>query len=200
MGVKNDYEQLEIESAAELRAWLAANHGQREGVWVVRFKQHVAGKHVSWDEIVDEALCWGWIDSLARRLDDERTMQVLTPRREGSGWSALNKRRVERLTAEGRMMAPGMEAIERAKADGSWTVYDEVEALVIPEDLAAALAENGEARRYFEAFSSSAKKGILWWIKSAKRRDTREKRIAETARLAARNLRANHPEARDFEG
>lgn len=191
-----DFGTLEIESGAELRAWLAENHERCEGVWVVRYKQHVVGKHVSWDEIVDEALCWGWIDSLARRVDEDRTAQVLTPRRKGSRWSALNKRRVAALIAEGRMTPAGLAAIEQAKADGSWSAYDDVDALALPDDLAAALAAEGEARDFFDGFSSSSKKAILWWIQSAKREETRRKRIAETARLAAKGLRVNFPEAK----
>lgn len=187
-----DFEWLEIESGEQLRRWLAENHERSEGLWLVHYKQHVVDKHVSWDEIVDEALCWGWIDSRARRVDEDRTAQALTPRRKGSRWSALNKQRVEALTADGRMMPAGLAAIERAKADGSWSAYDDVDALLIPEDLAAALAAEGEARAHFDGFSDSSKKALLWWIASAKRQETRRKRIVETARQAAKGVRVNY--------
>jgi uncharacterized protein YdeI (YjbR/CyaY-like superfamily) len=193
-----DYERLQIESRAELRAWLEANHARKENIWLVRFKKHVPHKHVSWDELVEEALCFGWIDSLPRKLDDERTMLLLSPRRRGSRWSQLNKQRVEKLLAAGLMAAPGLEAIERAKADGSWGMADEADDLVVPDDLATALAENLTAEENFLAFSDSSRRVILWWIASAKRPATRQKRIAETAEMAAHNLRANFPEAQAF--
>jgi uncharacterized protein YdeI (YjbR/CyaY-like superfamily) len=193
-----EFERVQIESRAELRAWLEANHRREESIWLVTFKKHVADKYVPWDDVVEEALCFGWIDSLPRKLDGERSMLLLSPRRPGSPWSGLNKRRVEKLLAEGLLMPPGLAAIEQAKADGSWTVYDEIEDLVIPDDLAAALAKNETAAANFKAFSDSSKKGILWWIKSAKRAATREKRIAETVYLAEHKVKANHPEAREF--
>jgi uncharacterized protein YdeI (YjbR/CyaY-like superfamily) len=189
---------VQVESRAELRAWLEANHTRKESIWLVTFKVHVPDKYVSWDEVVDEALCFGWIDSATRRLDADRTMLRLSPRRPGSPWSRLNKQRVERLLADALMMPPGLAAIERAKEDGSWTIYDEIEDLIIPPDLADALAGNEVAARHFQAFSNSSKKGILWWIKSAKRLATRRKRIAETVELAEHNVRANYPEAQAF--
>lgn len=193
-----EFERVQVESRMELRAWLEANHEREESVWLVTFKKHVADKYVPWDDVVEEALCFGWIDSLPRKLDGERSMLLLSPRRPSSPWSGLNKQRVEKLMAAGLMTPTGMAAIERAKADGSWTVYDEIEALHVPVDLAAALAKNETAATNFEAFSDSSKKGILWWIKSARRPATREKRIAETVDLAEHNVRANHPEAREF--
>ncbi len=192
------FEQIQIESRAELREWLAANHTRSESIWLVSYKKHVTDKHVSWDEIVEEVLCFGWIDSLPRKLDADRSMLLLSPRRPGSPWSGLNKRRIKKLLAAELIAPPGLAAIERAKQDGSWTVYDEIEALIIPADLAAALVENAKAAEYFNAFSDSSKKGILWWIKSAKRANTRQKRIDETVWLAQHNVRANFPEARTF--
>lgn len=193
-----EFEQIQVENRPELRAWLSANYVREESIWLVTFKKHVAGKYVPWDDVVEEALSFGWIDSLPRKLDEERTMLLLSPRRPGSPWSRINKQRAERLMEEGLMMPPGQAAIEAAKADGSWTVYDEIEDLVIPADLGAALKQNEPAAANFEAFNDSAKKPILWWIKSAKKADTRRKRIAETVQLAEHNIRANHPEAREF--
>lgn len=193
-----EFEQVQIENRNQLRDWLAANHTQTESIWLVSYKKHVADKHVSWDEIVEEVLCFGWIDSLPRKLDADRTMLLLSPRRKGSPWSRVNKQRIEKLLAAELIMPPGLAAIEQAKADGSWTIYDEVEDLIMPQDLTDALAKNSTANANFDAFSDSSKKGILWWIKSAKKDETRQKRIAETVLLAEHNVRANHPEASAF--
>ena len=160
------------------------------------YKKHVPDKYVSWDEVVKEALCFGWIDSLPRKLNAERSMLLLSPRRPGSPWSRLNKRRVENLLAACLMMPPGLAAIEQAKQDGSWTTYDKIEYLAIPEDLREALEQNELATGNFYAFSDSYAKGILWWIKSAKTAGTRRNRIQDTVRLAQQSLRANHPGAR----
>ncbi len=193
----NNYQRVEITCAAELRAWLEVHHGHAEPIWLVRYKKHVPGKYVSWDEAVDEAICFGWIDSTPRKLDADRTMLLLAPRRPGSPWSALNKRRVARLRRERRVAPPGEHAIERAKRDGSWSLLDDVEALVVPDDLRAAFDQaSPEARSHFDRFPASARKGILWWIKSAKTPKTRAKRVHETCRLAAMNLRANYPESK----
>ncbi len=191
--MKKQFEQVQVESRAAWRAWLAGNHTQTEGIWLVTFKKHVKDKYLPYDDIVEEALCFGWIDSLPRKLDEDRTMLFLSPRRPKSPWSGLNKRRIEKIMAEGLMMPPGQAMIDQAKEDGSWSLYDDIEALVIPPDLAAALEANSAARKYFDRFSDSSKKGILWWIKSAKRPATRQKRIAETVALAAQNIKANHP-------
>ena len=120
-------------------------------------------------------------------------MLYISPRRKGSPWSLLNKSRVEALLAAGLMTDAGMALIEQAKTDGTWTIYDEVEELIIPPDLATALDAKPQAKQHFTAFSDSSKKGILWWIKSAKRPATRQKRIDETVDLAAQNIKANHP-------
>ena len=194
--IHDDFPQVQITDRQQLRAWLKKNHRQPDGIWLVTFKKHVHDRHVPYEAIVEEALCFGWIDSLPRKLDDERTMRFLSPRRAGSPWSRVNKEHIERLEASGRMAAPGRKKIEAARADGSWTLLDDVEDLIVPDDLARALDAVPNARAHFEAFSPSSKKGILWWIKSAKRAPTRAQRIRDTAELAGRNLRANHPEAR----
>lgn len=193
-----EFERVQIESRAELRVWLETNHTRTESIWLVTFKKHIPDKYVAWDDIVEEALCFGWIDSVRRKLDADRTMLLLSPRRPGSPWSGLNKQRVERLLTANLMRPPGQAAIDQAQQDDSWTIYDDIEDLIIPDDLAAALAPNEAAARHFHAFSDSSKKAILWWIKSAKKPATRHKRIAETVRLAQHNIRANHPEAQAF--
>lgn len=190
------FEMVEVASRAEWRAWLAANHEQDEAIWLVTWKKHCGERYLDYDAVVEEALCFGWIDSSVRTLDADRRQQLLSPRRAGSIWSALNKARVEALIADGRMTAAGLAAIAAAKADGSWSIYDDCEARVVPDDLAAALDAAPGAAAAWAGFAASAQKGILWWIKSAKTAATRAKRVAETARLAALGLRAQHPEAK----
>lgn len=193
------YEHVEVRSRAEWRAWLERNHGQAEGIWLVTHKRSEDEAHLPYAAVVEEALCWGWIDSLPRKLDERRTMLLLSPRKPKSPWSKLNKERVERLIADGRMRPEGLAKIERAKADGSWSVYDRAEALETPEDLALALNADAAADANFRAFSPSSRKGILWWLDSAKRPETRARRIAETVHLAARNIKAAHPKVERFE-
>jgi uncharacterized protein YdeI (YjbR/CyaY-like superfamily) len=182
---------LQVESRAEWRAWLAANHGRTEGIWLITYKKHPHRPYVSYNDTVEEALCFGWIDSKPNKLDDARTMLWFAPRKPGTGWSALNKQRIATLIEAGQMMPPGLAKIDAAKQDGSWASLDAIERLEIPPDLAAALAENETALANFEAFPRSAKRGILEWIASAKRTETRDRRIAETVELAAQNIRAN---------
>lgn len=178
-------------SRAEWRAWLESNHTRTSGIWLVSNKKSSGKPYVSYDDLVEEALCFGWIDSKANPLDGERAMVWMSPRKRGSGWSRVNKERIERLLAGGLMTPAGLARIDAAKADGSWTALDAVEALEIPDDLVAALASHPEAAQHFEAFPRSAKRNILQWISSAKRPETRAKRIAEAAALAAENKRAN---------
>lgn len=178
-------------SRAEWRAWLETEHTRAEGVWLISYKKAAGKPTLSYDEAVEEALCFGWIDSKPNALDEARTMLWFAPRKTGSGWSRLNKQRIERLIAAGRMAPAGRERIEAAKADGSWSALDEVEDLIIPADLAAALAANPPAEQNFVAFPRSARRGILEWIAAAKKPETRARRVSETAELAAANKRAN---------
>jgi len=189
------FEHVDARGRDGLRAWLADNHTRQESVWLIRWKKHTE-HYITHGTIVRELLCWGWIDSHVRRLDEDRSILLISPRRAGSPWSAVNKRHVQEAIASGRMQPAGLARIEAAKEDGSWTLLDDVEALIVPDDLAHALDGTEGARAAWEGFPDSSKKGILWWIKSAKRQRTRDKRIHETARLAAVGLRANHPEAK----
>lgn len=185
-----------VETRAEWRAWLERNH-ESKGAWLVSWKKATGRPFVAYSETVDEALCFGWIDSRRNKLDEERAMQLFTPRRPKSPWSRINREKVARLSAQGLMAPAGMRMVERAKANGSWTVSDEVEDVITPPDLAAALAEDEAARGFFERFPDSSKKAILWWIKTAKRPETRAGRIAETVSAAAQNRMANHFAGRD---
>lgn len=176
---------------AEWRAWLKRHHQRQEGVWLVSFKKGTGQPRVEYDEAVEEALCFGWVDSKPNKLDDQRTMLWFAPRKARSGWSKPNKDRVERMLAAGLMTPAGLAKVEVAKADGSWSKLDAVEALEMPADLEKALAARPGAAEYFHAFPKSAKRGILEWIGNAKRPETRQKRVEETAKLAAENRRAN---------
>jgi uncharacterized protein YdeI (YjbR/CyaY-like superfamily) len=176
---------------AEWRKWLEKNHTRKDGVWLVSYKKAAGKPRVEYDEAVEEALCFGWIDSKGGKVDDERTMLWMSPRKAGSGWSKPNKERIERMVAEGKMTPAGLEKIEAAKKDGSWTALDAVEALEVPDDLAKAFDGYADARTNFDAFPRSAKRAILEWISNARKPETRAKRVEETARLAQDNVRAN---------
>ncbi len=191
--VIDDYEQLYPPTRADLRAWLAANYDKSPGVWVLRYKVGTGKPTITYDELVEEALCFGWIDSLPRKLDAESHLLLLTPRKPKSVWSKVNKERLERLLAAGMIETPGLKAIEIAQANGSWTAIDESENLTVPDDLAAALAANEAASTFFYGLAKTYRKGILQWILSAKRPETRQKRIAEAVAQAALGKKANYP-------
>ena len=183
---REDLERVQIESRAQLRAWFEAHHRQRASFWLVTFKRHVADKHVPYEDVCEECLCFGWVDSQVKRVDEDRTRQLLSPRKPGTTWSASNKRRLDRLAGSGSMTPAGSAVVEAAKADGSWTLLDDVEALIVPPDLRAALEAAPGAADGWEGLRPSAKKVGLWWIKSAKRAATRETRVEKTAAAAAR--------------
>ncbi|MGE5407629.1 MAG: YdeI/OmpD-associated family protein [Syntrophothermus sp.] len=187
-----DHEAVTVTSAQEWRAWLEANHASSPGIWLTTYKKSSGGPHVPYESVAEEAVAFGWVDSRPRRLDAERSQLLLTPRRPRSRWSRANRRRAERLLAEGRMAPAGLAAVEAAKADGSWDALEEVEDLVEPDDLRAALDRDPAARRHWDAFPPSSKRIILEWISAAKRPQTRSRRVDETARSAAENIRANH--------
>jgi len=169
------------------RAWLIANHATSTGVHLVSWRRGSGKASVPYEEAVEEALCVGWIDSVAGRLDEQRGLQWFSPRRSTSGWARTNKARVERLIAGGLMLPAGLAAIEEAKRNGSWTRLDDVENLVVPDDLAAALAAHPPGRERWDAFSRSRRRAILEWLSTAKRPETRARRIAEAAESAARD-------------
>lgn len=189
--MSKQHERVQVESRQQWRTWLEKNHARENGIWLVTFKKHCGDRYLSNDDIVEEALCFGWIDSLPRKLDDDRTMLWLAPRKPGSNWSKLNKERVAKVMAAGLMTSAGLSKIEAARLDGSWNALDAIEALEIPPDLAEAFASYESARRNFEAFPASVQRGILEWVASAKKPETRAKRVYETAQLAQENIRAN---------
>jgi uncharacterized protein YdeI (YjbR/CyaY-like superfamily) len=188
--MRDEAELVQPATRAEWRRWLERNHARRTGVWFVSWRTHTGKRRVEYDDAVEEALCFGWIDSQARTIDEERSAVWMSPRKPGSGWSRSNKERIARLERAGLLAPPGIAAVEVAKANGSWTLLDSVEALEEPGDLARALDAEPAARRHFDAFPPSARKQILYWIASAKRDETRRRRIEEAVRLAGQNVRA----------
>ena len=171
--------RVEVTSAAELRKWLRANHRKTESVWLIRYKKSAGDRYLPYERIAEEVLCFGWIDGLARGLDEERSMLLLSPRKARSVWSKINKGRVAELIASRRMTAAGHAVIDRAKKDGSWDVLNDAEELVIPLDLAQAFLERPGATAAFEQISRSARKAYLTNLTMAKRATTRQKIIEQ---------------------
>ncbi len=192
-----EHEQVFVEDIAQLSSWLQENHQQKESVWLVRYKKGIEDIYISYDELVDELICFGWVDSLPKSLDDEKTMIRISPRNPKSNWSKVNKERVRRLLKAGKMKSSGLRLVEMAKQNGAWDFLNDVEELILPQDLLEALQKNQKAKEYFERFPNSSKRNILEWIKSAKQATTRQKRIAETVSYANKNLKANHPKGRN---
>lgn len=160
------------------------------------YKKDAGVPTLTHSQAVDEALCFGWIDSLVTKRDEDSRYQFFTRRKPNSTWSKVNKAKIEKLLAEGMIKAEGLRVIELAKKNGSWDTLNDIDDLVIPEDLQKALKKNKAALKHFEAFPPSSKRLILYWIQSAKRDETRQKRIEETIALAAENKRANHPKVK----
>ena len=185
----DDAPRVQADDRATWRAWLEANHATETGAWLVTWRRG-NGPVLDYGEAVEEALCFGWVDSRGGKVDEQRTKLYFAPRKAKSPWSASNKARVERLIAAGLMRPAGLAAIDRAKENGSWSVLDEIERGIVPPDLIAALAAHPPAAERFAAFPWSARREILVWIGSAKRAATRAARITETAIRAARNERA----------
>jgi len=169
---------IDPDSPAAWRDWLVENHRAVDGAWLARWTKASGHPSIPYESIVEEALCFGWIDGLVNSLPGGRQVHLMTPRRRGSGWSRSNKERVERLIAAGRMTDAGLAVIEAARADGSWAMLDEVESLTEPPDLSAALDARPEARLNWDRFTPSSRRTLLWWVISAKRSETRARRVA----------------------
>ena len=189
VGAHQDGARVHAESVGQWRDWLVDNHTDADGVWLVSWKTATGRPRISYEESVLEALCVGWIDSLAGTLDDERSTLWFGPRKPGSGWSRPNKERIAKLELQGRLLPAGMTSIALAKANGAWTALDDIENLVVPDDLAAALTA-GDAWTNWDEFPRSTKRAILVWISQPKAAATRAKRIAEAAEKTSRGERA----------
>ena len=196
MAAQRDAGRFHVESAGEWRAWLAAHPDRTEGVWLVSWRASSGRPHVTYEEAIEEALCFGWVDGQASQIDEERSMLWFAPRRKGSTWARTNKDRVARLERDGRMTDAGRKVIERATADGTWTILDSVDQMLVPEDLAASFAAWPGSREKWEAFPPSVRRLHLGWIVLAKAPETRARRIAQVAEKASRGERANEPRRR----
>jgi uncharacterized protein YdeI (YjbR/CyaY-like superfamily) len=188
---KEERNAFHAKTRKEWRNWLTKNHEKEKSIWLIIYKKESNVKSVYYPEAVDEALCFGWIDSKPNKRDEESFYQFFSKRNPKSNWSAVNKKKVEKLIDAGLMTESGLVMIELAKKIGTWSALDDVENLSLPEDLIKALRKEKSALQNFEAFPRSVKRGILEWIQNAKKAETREKRINETASLAAKNIRAN---------
>ena len=178
---------------ADWRAWLNKNHDQAAEIWLAYYKKSVGKKSVSYSEALDEALCFGWIDSTVRRLDEEKYAQRYTPRKPGSIWSARNKAHIARLTAGGRMAPAGLAKVVAAKKDGSWNKLDTIDVnLETPDDLESALKNRPQAKAKWNAQAASQKKMYSWWIIQAKRPETRARRVEETIRRVLAGRKAGY--------
>jgi uncharacterized protein YdeI (YjbR/CyaY-like superfamily) len=189
---RNGVDVFYAKSRKEWRAWLKKNGQEKTQVWLLLYNKNGSKPSPDMPEAVEEALCFGWIDSRANKRDEESRYQFFSKRKPKGNWSGINKARVKKLISAGLMHETGMEAIRIAKKNGSWTRLDDIERVVIPPDLQMALNKNKTALKHFEAFPPSSKKIILLWIAGAKTEATRSKRIAEAVAMAGENKRANH--------
>ncbi len=185
MNILMEKETFYPDSRQAWREWLHENHHSKPSIWLVCYKKHTNIPTISWSEAVDEALCFGWIDSTRVSVDNDAFIQFFCPRKPRSGWSKINKEKIARLTEEGLMTSAGLKSIEIAKQNGSWDMLDEIEALIIPQDLTEAFEEYPSSLSYFLGLSKSVRKSLLHWLVLAKRPETRQKRIREVASLAS---------------
>lgn len=189
---KKEIETICPKNQAEWRKWLENNHIVKDAVWLIAYKKSSGISSVLWEETVDVALCYGWIDSVRKPIDHEKYMQYYGKRKPNGTWSKINKEKIEILIAEGLMTEAGLKTIETAKENGSWTILDEVEALIVPADLLQAFEKHEGAESFFVSLSNSRKKILLAWIVFAKRPETRSKRILEIALSAAEKKMPKH--------
>ena len=185
----NEFEEYCPYDKKDWRKWLELNHKKKDAVWLIFYKKKSPNYNLSWSESVDEALCFGWIDSLKKTIDSEKYKQYFSKRKAKSNWSKINKDKVKTLIEQGLMQEEGYKSIEIAKENGSWTFLDEVEALVIPADLKRAFENYKGSRAYYDSLNKSVKKSLLYWVLSAKRKETRQKRISVIAENASKNLK-----------
>ena len=180
--------QLHITSRADWRAWLKENHAAEKEIWLIHYKKHTGKPGIPYEDAAEEALCFGWIDGMMRRIDEEKYALRYSPRKSGSIWSETNKKRAERMIEQGRMTDAGLAKIKEAKKNGEWhkaTLREDT--TNIPLDLKKALEANEKARHNFESLAPSYKKQFIWWITSAKIHETRKRRIQKIVRLAEEN-------------
>jgi uncharacterized protein YdeI (YjbR/CyaY-like superfamily) len=185
----NEIEIFYPANQKDWRQWLKQNHSSKQSVWLVFYKMKSGIPTISWSDAVDEALCFGWIDSVRKSINDEKFIQFFSKRKANSTWSKVNKEKIQKLISEKKMMKAGVQSIELAKQNGSWTILDDVEELIIPEDLEKAFMANPGSKTFFLSLSKSVKKMILAWVVLAKQPETRKKRIVEIAERAGLKLK-----------
>lgn len=176
----------------EWRGWLKENHASLSSIWLIFYKKSSPKSSISWSQAVDEALCFGWIDSKKQTIDKDSYRQFFSRRKPNSTWSKINKEKVKTFIANGQMTPAGLNSIAIAKENGSWSMLDSVEALIIPDDLEQEFNKHTGAKEYYQNLNKSHKKQILYWIVAAKREETRRKRITEIAHLAGKNEKPKH--------
>jgi len=179
-----NFKKTEVDSPKQLRKWLMKNHTQKDAVWLITFKKTEKDKYVSRDEVLDELLCFGWIDGIRRKLDDKRTMQLIAPRRV-QHWAKSYKERAAKLIKADRMHQSGLDSIKAGKESGLWDFMDDVDNLIVPKDLEEALKKMDDAIDFFHNINDSSKRFVLRWIKLAKTNKTRENRIHKIAKLSS---------------
>jgi len=180
-----NFEKVEVASSEELRSWLHKNYSKDESFWLVTYKKEVPEKYLSTGEVLDQLLCFGWIDGIRRKLDDQKTMQLISARKT-QHWAKTYKDRAAKLIKEGRMQASGLKSIEVSKKNGLWDFMDDVDKLIKPKDLDAALATNPEALEFFDGINDSSKRFVLRWLKLSKTDKTRTNRIQKIVELSAK--------------
>ncbi|WP_341227261.1 YdeI/OmpD-associated family protein [uncultured Arcticibacterium sp.] len=190
--MKKDIETFYPKSQADWRTWLLENHKSQESVWLLFYKVSSLEPSITWSEAVDEALCFGWIDSKKQTIDKFSYRQFFSKRKPKSTWSKINKDKVQTLEKKGLMTPEGLKCIDIAKENGSWTMLDAIDALIIPDDLEKEFAKHSGSKEFFENLSKSQKKIILYWVTIAKREETKAKRMSETAVCAAQNQLPKH--------
>ena len=191
MELKDGKKAVQAKSRKEWRKWLEKNHMKNESIWLIIYHENSSNQSVRINEAMEEALCFGWIDSKAKKRDYESFYLTFSPRNPKSKWSNINRERAERMIEQGLMTESGQEMINLAKLTGTWDALRDIENLVIPDDLQRLFDKNEIAFRNFNSFSPSSKRMILGWIHNAKKHDTRQTRIEETVRLATDNIKAN---------
>jgi len=186
---EKEVEMIYLATAQEWRLWLQENHRTKQSVWLIHYNKKSGIPTISWSDAVDEALCFGWIDSTRKTLDGERYIQFFCKRKSKSVWSKINKAKVEQLIEAGRMTQAGYESIETAQQNGSWSILDEAEELKIPADLEAEFHTQPGSMDFFLSLSKSVRKSMLQWLVLAKRPETRQNRISEIAERAMQKLK-----------
>ena len=185
----SEIERFYPETREEWRKWLTENHIKKDAIWLILYKKKAAKPTISWSDAVDEALCFGWIDSIKRKLNDESSVQYFSKRKAQSTWSKINKQKVEKLKEAGKMNEAGLACIELAKQNGSWTILDDVEELIIPKDLEVELRAKSDAMDFFLSLGKSVRKAMLQWLVLAKRLETRQNRISIIVEHAEKGLK-----------